>query len=162
AVIDNLMALWKNSQERIFELASGKADKQLTDLLTARKDESVLIDVAGLFRDLKPTEIAEKILECRPNAKGVLLYDDEGRELVYEAKTKKLTPRENSVLDLEDLFIFIRKSKAIGTDIEGLSTTAQAIVTADKDTYRDLLIQGTGRMRLLTEGQIAGYAIPQE
>ncbi len=161
AVMRNLMALWKHSQNRIFLLSAGGAQEKLKNLLAARAQESVLIDVAGTFRELDLVTTAKTILEAKHCVQGVVLYDEEGREYVYERATQILLPREESLLQVEDLFIFIRKSKAIGTDTEMLPN-AEGIVTIDRDSYRDLVFQGVGRMRGLAEGQTAGFALAEE
>ena len=158
AIIGNLMAFWKNSKERIFLLSEGSAAKKLQNLLSAQQEESVIIDVACIFRELDEIEIATEILKTRKGLKGVLLYNEDGQEMVYERETGNLVSREESLIPIEELFIFIRKSKAVGTDTD-IPINAKAIVTIDKDTNRDFALQGAGRMRKLAKGQRVGFAL---
>jgi hypothetical protein len=167
AVVENLMALWKHSQDAILKIPAknlhnqplDSPSKQLTWLLTHQPEANVLIDVAGTYLDLSMA--IDTILTARPQILGVVYHDDEGREMVYERSTKMALPKEESLLTTEMLFVFFRKSKVIGTDTE-MDLAAKAIVMVDRETWYTLLIQGTGRMRKLTGCQRVCYAIVEE
>jgi hypothetical protein len=167
AVIDNLMALWKHTQNAIFKIPLKNVhdqpldtpSKQLEWLLITRQEEHVLIDVAGAYLDLN--RAIDAILVARPHLQGVVYHDDEGEEMVYERSSKMSLPREESVLTIDELFIFFRKSKVIGTDTE-MDLAAKALVTVDRETWYTLLVQGSGRMRKLTACQRVCYVIFEE
>ncbi|MCC5833077.1 MAG: DEAD/DEAH box helicase family protein [Chlamydiales bacterium] len=158
AVIGNLTALWKDSPKRIFALSGDRAEIQLENLLKDHSEESVLIDAAGSSRDLDMRQTAEAILNSRSRLNGVVLFDDEGREFVYEKENKAFVTRDDTLLEIGELFAFIRKSKAVGTDLE-MPSTAQAIVTVERDSSFGFIIQAVGRMRKLVEGQKVGFAL---
>ncbi|MEI8365359.1 MAG: DUF3638 domain-containing protein [Parachlamydiaceae bacterium] len=163
--IGNLAALWKSSRDRVHTIAGTDAAALLTNTLIQDDQACVIIDTGGLFRGLSQMHIAETILQKtaarNQPIEGVLFFDDSGKRFVLHRNQIKPIPASESALDPKELFIYIRQSKAVGSD-EIMPLTARALTTISHLTPHDLLLQGIGRMRQLQEGQSTGIVCPQD
>lgn len=167
AIVPNLLALWKNSDREVLTLSSKNRLDFLSKLLSKRKTDRVLTDIGGVFRGLKQSEIIETIFKISkdenwsPPIKGVLFYNDNRKCMVWEEGAKDPIDQEKSHLEPADLFVYIRQSHAIGSDVP-MPSDVRGTNTVSRETQLTLLLQGIGRMRGLSEDQIANFAIPEE
>ena len=160
AIIHNLLALWKKTADPLIMMPSDSL-VQLKSLFEKEPTARCLIDIAGTFRYLSTMQIAQSILEKIPAIKGVLLFDAAGRELILERDRTQMIPSETSTLAKEELFYYICKNKAIGTDLR-MPACLQGIATYDRDTLKDFFLQGLGRLRGLANGQNVVVALSSE
>ncbi len=158
APIVNLLALWKNSQDKVFVVPDLKPPELLSHILSKYPEYQEITDSRGLFGDLSPEQISERIFSSRPECKGVVYYDEAGRSMICERGKPEPILREESQLLPEETFIFIRKGKSIGTDTP-MPLTCKGLITGGLNVTSTFFEQGLGRMRKLNEGQVAGVIV---
>lgn len=165
ALTGNLLAIWKNSEHEILTIPTTDPRAFLKQLLAQRLNDRVLVDVGGIFRDLSQKEIIDSIFDltktAHPPINGITFYDNERRCMIWERNATEPIPREESKLSAEEIFVYIRQGHAVGSDTP-MSDSAQGTVTFSKETQESFLLQGFGRMRGLTTGQIANFVITEE
>lgn len=165
ALVGSLLALWKHSRQAIFRVDQTDAVELLQSILAQQLDHRAIIDVAGLFRDLRDDrQIAELIFKQTRLAilpvNAVSYYDEDGGNRVF-LRPKDGEPLSESVLrkdcpcENENVFVFIRQNSAVGADTP-MAMTLKALVTVDGATQRDLFFQGVGRCREIEFGQRVG------
>ena len=154
APIGNLLAMYQHSRFKVME--SCGPEECLSELLAADQGHRVIVDAAGYFRDLSQEKIVNilsaKTEDWDSSINGVTYYDDEGRCMILERGAAKSIPREHSRLSAEEVMIFIRQSKSVGSDVP-MTPMAKAFVTVGKDTMESFFWQAAGRMRGLGGGQ---------
>lgn len=169
APIGSITSTWKDSQESIYITKTQTVSRLLKTAIAEHPDYNVIIDVNSTFRDLRDErEIARIVFKStaqfdNPPIHALSYYDEEGRNLVFmrPKKGEKLAnpiPRERCKVPLENIYIVMRQSSAVGADTP-MPMTARALVTVGSDTQRDLFLQGLGRMRGLQKGQKVGFLI---
>ncbi|MFN0065888.1 MAG: hypothetical protein ACKVOH_06595, partial [Chlamydiales bacterium] len=135
--------LMTRSRDRVLSL-SGGADECLMRLI---KDHEVIVDAAGTFRDMENIQICQCILENRGEIEGVLIFDGEGNEFIFERSCEQFVPKQLSQVPGESIFIFIPKHRSTGTDVKEMSVVARGCVTMDRYLTSALAVQGIGRFR---------------
>lgn len=162
APVDNLLALWKNSQNRLHTIKDEAPVVKLQGLLKSYPSHRLLTDIAGMFRELSGQKAAEIILEETENAvppvAGVSYYDTKGNFLILERNSRKSIPYESSNLTVDQIFTFIPQSNVVGSDT-AMPVTCEGINTISHKVLKDLFLQGTGRMRGLSTGQMATFVM---
>ena len=156
AGMGNLLAVLKNSNLCI---VSEKPYEMFKFIL--ENGYRVVIDGEGHFRDLSIKEMRQMIFERNSDIAGFSYYDENGRCMIYEREAKEPILRDESRLLPEQIFIFISKSKSIGTDTP-MSPLAKGIVTIGRDTCESFFSQAIGRMRGLETGQTLDLLITRE
>lgn len=162
AMISNLLAIWKNSLHLISVIDSEKGNEFLTKLLEGNRNFRVLIDAGGFFRDHPQKEIIDIILKVtegyHPPIKGVVFYDNDRNCRVWPRGQTSSVPQEESQLNSDELFIYIRQSHAVGSDVQ-MPKYAKGICTVSHQTQEKFLFQAFGRMRHLADGEIINFVI---
>lgn len=165
APINNLMSLWKNSQDKLFTLPAANSRAMLKKTLQDHSDYRVIVDAAGFFRELSQQQIAELILEESASwpqpVNAVSFYDAKGHFMVLERNSTKPIPYDGTTVPLEEIFTFIRHSNSIGADTP-MCSNAKGLITMSEKTPKDLFLQAVGRMRGLQTGQEAGLLLTEE
>lgn len=167
AVVNNLLPIWKNSNHEILTIPTTNGIEFLTELLAKRPQDRVLTDIGGIMRGLSQKEIIDKIFEISskrswdPAIKGVVFYDDNRTRMIWERGASVPIRHEDSRLTIDEVFVYIRQSHAVGSDVP-MSDTARGSNTVSRETQEKLLLQGLGRMRGLTTGQVANFVLTEE
>jgi len=154
APIGNLAAVWQNSEVKVSDTT--KPVDTLKNLLQNPKQYTTLIDAAGLFGKMSQEDIIKTIFaetaDRIPPILAITCYDEDGVALIFERGLKGSKPRSLCQCSLENIFVFIRQSKAIGSD-PPMDITAQGAVTLKADLPLSFVMQAYSRMRGLEEGQ---------
>ena len=169
--IGSILSMWKNSRKSIFTVEAQEAGELLRTTISDRPDYRVIIDVDSTFRDLRDEkDIARIIFEAtagkEPSVDALSYYDESGQNLVLmrpkpgEGLGMPML-REHCTVSLDNIFVFMRQSSAVGADTP-MPMTAKALVTVGSSTQRDLFLQGVGRMRGILTGQEVGFIIQKK
>lgn len=167
ALVANVLSIWQKSSHEILTIPTINGIEFLSELLKKRPQDRVLTDIGGILRGISQKSIIDKIFELstkhhwNPPVKGVVFYDDNRMRMVWEKDSDAPINHEDSALSIDDVFIYIRQAHAIGSDIP-MPETARGSNTVSRETTERLLLQGLGRMRELSNGQVANFVITEE
>ncbi|NNM43475.1 MAG: DUF3638 domain-containing protein, partial [Chlamydiae bacterium] len=163
--IDNLVALWKSSQDKVHIITSTNILERVRETLQKDLAARVLIDGGGTFRDLSSLDMAQHILKLTANqippVQGVSFFDENGKRFILHRNHTVAVPAETSSLQPSEVFVVIRQYKAIGSEVP-MQITAKALVTVSRTTPHDFFVQMIGRMRKLKSGQKLQIVTPRE
>ena len=163
APFDNLIPLWRDSQERI------RTVSDIGELVLQHGEgHNVIIDTAGYFREFRSeVEIAKGILEStkerrEPPIDGVEYVErDTGRRCLLLRGETEPVARELCSIGRERLFTFYGQDATVGVDID-LAEGSQALVTVGRHTCKNFFLQGVGRLRKLRSGMGASFVLSEE
>lgn len=170
--IGSILSMWKDSQQAIFTVRTQEASEILKATISEHNDYRVIIDVDSTFRDLRDEkEIARIVFENtaildNPPVDAFSYYDEAGQNMVFMRPNEgeelgEPILRDHCTTPLENIFVFMRQSSAVGADTP-MPMTAKALVTVGSETQRDLFLQGVGRMRGILTGQKVGFIIQEK
>ncbi len=128
-------------------------------LLSGITDQS-LIDRGGIFRQMKNREVARRLLENSPNAKGVVYYEKDDLKVLTRNQAEPIA-YSACPIPKEELLAFWDQKHTTGSDIP-LGSAATAIVTISRHTHSYEQLQSVWRLRGLHQGQKVQFAIPEE
>jgi len=167
--IKSILAMWQDSQNAIYTVPTLEAKSLLQNVITGHPEYRVIIDVASSFRDFRDEkELAMEIFKhtavAIPPVDAISYYDEAGNNMVFlrpQEGAPLATPilRDICSVPIDNIFVFMRPSATIGADTP-MQMTAQALVTVDSTTQRDLFLQGVGRMRGLGRQKV-GFVIQE-
>ena len=154
--IDNLVALWKSSQDKVHIITSTNILDKLRETLQKDPSSRILVDGGADFRDLSSIEMAQHILEITanyiPSVEGVSFFDDSGKRFILHRNHTIAVPAETSPLTPAEIYVVIRQYKAIGSEVP-MQITATGLGFVSRNIPHDFFVQMIGRMRKLKSGQ---------
>lgn len=160
----NFFAKDKNFVNNTLILQTSDEVEFLKTLLTKSFDYRVLIDAGGVMRDLSQKQVVQIIFETsqdwQPAVKGVSFYNN-GRYMLWEREDNAPKPIQAPNFKLEELFIYIDQSHAVGTDTH-MSPSAKGICTLSQTTEKMFFLNAVQRMRFLNKGQIIKIVTSQK
>lgn len=167
APVGNLLELWRNPSHDILQIAEKNGAEFLEELLTKNTQHRTLIDAGGILRDLTPEAIVKLIFTHtehwkEPKVSGVLFYDNNRVCRIWpRGHNTTSILQEHSDLPIEEIYVFIRQSHAIGSDVP-MPKDRIGLCTFGKETQEKFFLQAIGRMRGLTTGQTIYPVVTEE
>lgn len=167
-----LTLLMDHSSENFQLISAVKNLSELTlSLINLKNQEGVqaIIDAGAYYKGYSGLEVAHSILdrevlqERAVPVRGVIFYDDQDqlKVLVKLNGKRELHDYQEGDFRLEELITFYDQKHTTGSNIPQ-SLTAMGIVTVGPHMKLRDLIQSSGRMRKLDEGQTIRFAFSED
>jgi hypothetical protein len=140
--------------QHIFDLGEEQEDLVAQLASGSFSHTNALLDCGAFLRDFRNLEVAELVLEVRPDIKAVLHYDDKSNKIVALPRPplqRQVTSDTESLLsqwklEYKDVFLYLDQQHTVGTDVR-LGASAVAALTVSKKTNLEELMQAIMRMR---------------
>lgn len=145
---------------------SGSQEEQLIALLShAGTFPHAIMDVGALFKDIPPLKLAQILLACgkkqTPALTSVIYFDGNKRLILKDGCEKPEFYTPSLTDDPKSRITFYDQKHCTGTDILQ-DPQAMALMTVNKETTPQKILQGAWRMRGLANGQRVRLVYPEE